>query len=365
MKKGVKLINLIFAFFMFLFCFILNPIGLVNADEVFTVYVNGKKYCLYSPEIGYGLNGVYINDLNGFCERIYQDTLIPAKNASLNFLALPEKPFSFQSEKWGKHLPISSIKTQISRAILMGKTKVYLSTQPLKPEISVGVLRSQTELRATFSTYYGASSENRKHNVELCAKSINASIIKQGEIFSFNQKTGERSEENGYKSAKVILDGEFVEGVGGGVCQVSSTLYNAVLKAGLEVTEWHRHSLPVSYVEPSFDAMVSSYSDLKIKNVTNSAVYVTAHGNGEMLTVKVYGLKNDCDYMLKSCVTEIIQAKTLQVKNSEGLTLTEKPAKNGYKSEGYLCVYKNGKLLFNRKLREDLYNAVNGVEIIE
>ena len=108
--------------------------------------------------------------------------------------------------------------------------------------------------------------------------------------FSFNYTIGERTERRGYKKAKIIVGGEFVDGVGGGVCQVSTTLYNAVLLAGLKVVECHPHSLPVSYVEPSFDAMVNSgWADLKFINDTHNPVIIRARADGAKLTIQIFG----------------------------------------------------------------------------
>lgn len=95
------------------------------------------------------------------------------------------------------------------------------------------------------------------HNIALAAEKINGCILADGEEFSFNGRVGARTESNGFLSAPIILEGDFVEGVGGGVCQASTTVYNAALLAGMEITEQHPHSLRVGYVEPSFDAMVS------------------------------------------------------------------------------------------------------------
>ncbi len=364
MKKRFKIINLIVVALIFFSMFFSMGQKSVNAMGEFTVWVDNEKYYVFPPEINYGLNGVYINDINGLCERIYLDNLIKPVNATAEFIATEKTPFVYCAERWGRCVPKQKIYIAIKRALLTGKNQVKLKSEPLKPENSLSKVYSQTKLRATFSTYYGASSEGRKHNVELCAKSINGSMILPKQTFSFNGQTGERTQENGYQNAKVILDGEFTDGIGGGVCQVSTTLYNTALKAGLEVSEWHRHSLPVGYVQPSFDAMVSGQSDLKIKNNTESAVYISAFANGETLTVKIYGLKNEYEYQLKSYITEIIQAKTQEIKAESATEIVEKTARNGYKSEGYLCVYKNGKLLYNRKLREDVYNPINGVVLV-
>ena len=130
-------------------------------------------------------------------------------------------------------------------------------------------------LRATFSTDYSKSSAERKHNVGLAAKSLDNVFVDAGGEFSFNKTVGERTYKRGYKSAKIIVNGEFTEGVGGGVCQVSTTLYNAALLAGLEISEVNQHSVAVSYVAPSFDAMVNSGSaDLRFINRTHNPVII-------------------------------------------------------------------------------------------
>ena len=124
-------------------------------------------------------------------------------------------------------------------------------------------------LRSSFFTTFYSSKEERVNNIEIASKSIDGIMIESGGEFSFNKVVGERSEKRGYKKAVAIIKGEFTESVGGGVCQVSSTLYNAVILADLKIVEYHPHSLPVSYVAPSFDAMVSwGYADLRFENNT-------------------------------------------------------------------------------------------------
>ena len=120
---------------------------------------------------------------------------------------------------------------------------------------------------AEFVTDFSKSSEARKNNIVVASAAINGKFIKSGAEFSFNETTGARTIEKGYQIAKIIENGNYTEGVGGGVCQVSTTLYNACLLSGLSVSEVHNHSLLSGYVDPAFDAMVSmGKSDLKIKN---------------------------------------------------------------------------------------------------
>ena len=130
--------------------------------------------------------------------------------------------------------------------LFVGKAMPFYDLQPKK-----------IVLRAEFSTNYSSSTDARKFNVALASKTLDNTLVDINGEFSFNYTVGERTERRGYKKAKIIVGGEFVDGVGGGVCQVSTTLYNAVLLAGLKIIECHPHSLPVSYVAPSFDAMVN------------------------------------------------------------------------------------------------------------
>ncbi len=197
------------------------------------------------------------------------------------------------------------------------------------------------------------------------AKAINGTILDAGEEFSFNDTVGKRSEQRGYKNAKIISDGNFVEGVGGGVCQVSTTLYNAALLSGLTVTEYHPHTLAVSYVKSSFDAMVSYGScDLKFKNTTDSPVYIRAACNSGELTVTVYGKKLDCVYERESVVDQTIKPKilkTLDQSLSEGEYVVVTHPKDGVKSCGYLIKKQNGKVVWRKLIRKDSYKAVDGV----
>ena len=232
----------------------------------------------------------------------------------------------------------------------------------------------QIVLRAKFSTDYSKSSEERKSNVALAARSLNNVFVDVGAEFSFNRTVGERTVKRGYKPAKIIVNGEFVDGIGGGVCQVSTTLYNAVLLAGLNVIEYHPHSLPVGYVAPSFDAMVNSgWADLKFINGTHNPIILKTFADGQSLRVEVYGEKLTETYERKSMITESIPSpedKIIYDDNGEypDLLAGEKRflryGKAGYKSEGYLVVSKNGKVIRSQKIRSDKYNATRGLVVI-
>lgn len=233
-----------------------------------------------------------------------------------------------------------------------------------------GLKPQEMTLRSTFYTTYSNSTKERKSNIQLASKYLNNTFVDVGGEFSFNKTVGERSQKRGFKMAKIIVNGEFVEGVGGGVCQVSSTLYNAILLAGLKVTEFHPHSLPVSYVAPSFDAMVNSGSaDLRFINDTDNPIIINSYADEDRVTIEIYGQKLDKSYKRVSLIKEMIPApenkEVFDEKGEypdlfEGQFKIVKYGKEGYKSEGYLIV-SDGENTYTKKIRSDKYNAVAGL----
>ena len=229
-------------------------------------------------------------------------------------------------------------------------------------------------VRAEFFTSYQNSTKERKHNIALATASINNTFVDVGGEFSFNNTVGKRTEKRGYKSAKIIFNGEFIEGVGGGVCQVSTTLYNAVILAGLKVTEYHPHSLKVSYVLPSFDAMVNSNTaDLRFVNTTNNPIIINATADGEKLLIKIIGEKSDYTIERVSVEKEEIpfpEPKIIVDDIGEYPELFEGERKyivypkNGLKSAGYLIKRRNDKVIEKIKIREDKYGAIRGVIVV-
>ena len=195
-------------------------------------------------------------------------------------------------------------------------------------------------LLSTFTTYFDGTNEARSHNIRLASSLINKTVLQNGDIFSFNNTVGQRTAERGFRTAKIIENGEFVEGVGGGVCQVSTTLYNAVVLAGCKIREYHPHSLAVNYVPPSRDAMVSgTFFDLKFENTTGSTIYITSVAGENYITFKVYGRDFGKRYTLRSCVTGTIQASEEFTDDASLVRV----GRDGTISEGYLIITENGK----------------------
>lgn len=213
---------------------------------------------------------------------------------------------------------------------------------------------------SAYTTYFNQNDGGRCENIAIAASLIDGITIQPYGEFSFNGTVGRRTAEAGFQQAKIILNGEYVLGVGGGVCQVSTTLYNAALKSGLTATEFHPHSLLVGYVPPSRDAMVSSQSDLKLFNPRAHAVYLSAKVENGAVKITFYG-KNDGDRyeIISKTLSQIPPPKPIVKDGAEDGVLREE--KCGTKSESYLERYRGNQLLERKKLREDVYSPIQGI----
>lgn len=142
---------------------------------------------------------------------------------------------------------------------------------------------------SSYVTYFNIKNEERSQNIALAAEALDSHVVFPGEVFSFNDTVGERTAEKGYLPAPVIVKGELYEGVGGGICQVSSTLFNAVDIAGVEILQRYSHSRRVSYVPPGRDAAVSWYGpDFTFRNIHNQPVLIRAAVTGNSLLIRIY-----------------------------------------------------------------------------
>ena len=344
----------------------INAYPLLGTNFVLKIKAMGKTYEFCYPEIDEYQGLLYLKNLEEVVDGIYYDTLQKPLDAKAIVEPESENPFKFSKEVNGKCIDKEDLTLKIQNALIKREPLIKAKEKSLKADITVEKLKKSTYRLAFFSTAYPYSSEERKENISLCSKLIGGVTLMPYETFSFNSIVGERTEERGFKSAKVNEKGKFVDGIGGGVCQVSSTLYNAVLLAGLKVVERHSHSMLVSYVEPSFDAMVSyGYADLKFVNTTGAIVFLTAHTKNDQIFISVYGVKSDINYKRVSVVKEIIESgESERIKSDEVAVGEEKflvYPKDGAVSEGYLETYKNGVLISTSKLSTDKYSALNGV----
>lgn len=169
-----------------------------------------------------------------------------------------------------------------------GSKKLEVPIRNIFPKVDSEMISDiRTDMIAHYVTYYNSSNKERSHNITLATVAINNFVVFPGETFSFNKVVGKRTPEKGYLSAPVIVKGELTEGIGGGICQVSSTLYNAVDQSGLQIVERYSHSKRVPYVPEGRDATVSWYGpDFAFRNLYNQPILIRAYANdGKMLVM--------------------------------------------------------------------------------
>lgn len=190
---------------------------------------------------------------------------------------------------------------------------------------------------ATYSTSYGGSTENRKANIAKAASNISGTVVQPGAVFSFNDTVGPRSRANGFYTAKEYINGESVDGIGGGTCQVSSTLYSAVLYADMGIVERLNHMMSVGYIPLGQDATVSDGGvDFKFKNSSDYPVKIVANTNGSTITITILG-------------TSWEPARKVEIRNSSS-TAGENTV---VRSTRY--VYAGGKLINTESLNSSTY----------
>lgn len=247
------------------------------------------------------------SDIN--INNIYNDIYKEAKDAYFT-----QNPFTIYPQVDGVDFEIS---IDEAKAMLEQEQDTY--TIPLKitkPSITTNDIGEEAfpNLLATFSTTYSTKNSNRSTNISLASKKINGVVLMPGEVFSYNSTVGKRTAAAGFKEAAVYSGGEVTTGIGGGICQVSSTLYNSVLLANLEIVERFNHGFNPGYVKAGTDATVSwGGPDFKFKNNRNYPIKIVCNGSGGTITTKIYGLKeeNEFEVEIQAYITSYIPYSTI------------------------------------------------------
>ena len=221
-----------------------------------------------------------------------------------------------------------------------------------------------------FSTSFKGSTKERIENIRLSSKSLSKDIIMPGETVSFNNTTGPRSKAAGYKEANVIFKGEFVPDTGGGVCQTSTTLYNALLRADLTILERSHHSIPIKYVPLGQDAAVAyGVLDLKFRNDFDFPIYIDSKIIGDRIHIYIYGDKNVKNYNVSldsEIIEEILPEEEIVVDKSlkPGTKEVFQEGRTGYKVNTYKSIIKNGKVVNRTLITKDFYKPRKHIYII-
>ena len=278
-----------------------------------------------------------------------------------------KEPFKVHAEVVGVDFDVQNAKSLISEHPDDSEYVINLSF--IEPEIKIENLDIDIfpDLLATFSTRYDASNTSRSTNLQLAADKINGTILAPGSEFSYNKVVGERSIAAGYKEAKVYSNGQVVDGIGGGICQISSTLYNAVVFANLNVTERYNHQFVTSYVSPGRDAtVVYGVKDLKFVNNRTYPVKILITLNSGIAKVDLYGIKEDTEYDISFDIETLsdIKYNTLYERDSslsDGEEVVKQAGAFGAVVNSYKVLKKSGVVISKELLSKDSYNALNRI----
>lgn len=361
---------------------LISPTDHLVAQEIFDRFINAplssKLAVVHSKVRG----GADYKSAMLFCFPLLERTIEHIKSeincsptdSTIRFDPSKKPMFSISRDRAGVEVIEDRLYMDTYLALSASSTAtVKIPVRSLTAAVSVSDNVRLTNLRASFSTDCANSTYERKHNISLALSKLSGTVLSMGETLSFNQKVGRRTSQNGFKEAKIIVGGKYVAGLGGGVCQASTTLYNAALRSDLTIVEVNRHTLASSYVQPSFDAMVNSgSSDLVIRNDGDTPVFICAYCDGQRAHVRIYGVPLNYKIKCESEVTftgetpgydrEIDYEHKYFDDELPGATKILSYSHPEIHSNGYLLYYDfSGKLIERKLIRSDKYSSVRGV----
>ena len=297
-------------------------------------------------------------DIDKIHSEIYQE----AKDAYYT-----KEPFTVYPEVEGIDFDVEKAKEIIAAEV---KDEYVIELIITKPAITIEAIGTEAfpDRLSTFSTRYDASDKDRTTNLIIACQKLNGKVIMPGETFSYNATLGPRTYAAGYKNGKVYENGQVVDGIGGGICQISSTLYNAALMSDMEIVERRNHQFVTSYVSEGRDAtVVYGITDFKFKNTRTYPIRLVASAKGGVATVSVFGIKEadrEYTYSFRTDKISTIPYTTKYVEDSSLATgqevVTQKGA-NGLVCKTYMTKMLNGKVVSTTLLSTDTYSAMQRI----
>lgn len=290
-------------------------------------------------------------------DKIHEEVYTEAKDAYYT-----KNPFTIYPEVEGIDFDVEA-----ARKLLEEEKEEYVIKLTItKPKITIDKIGSEAfpDQLGTFTTRYDVSDRDRSTNLVIACQKINGKVVLAGETFSYNKALGPRTAAAGYRNGKIYSGGEVVDGIGGGICQISSTLYNTVLMSNLEIVERRNHQFVTSYVPAGRDAtVVYGMTDFKFKNTRKYPVRIVATAKNGIATVTMYGIKEENEYTF-TFSTKTVASIPFTTKYEEDASLpagTEKVKQkgaNGLKTETYMTKLLNGKPVSTTLLSRDTYDAM-------
>ncbi|MGL4799511.1 MAG: VanW family protein [Cellulosilyticaceae bacterium] len=279
------------------------------------------------------------------------------------------KSFTFTSEASGHKLDTEALKLQMMEGLKTNASfEVTVPLLEVAPTYTVSYLKELQTPLASFSTRYNNADTLRNENIRLASLKINT-LLMPNEKFKFSEQLEPIDVASGYQYAKVIANGSFEEGLGGGICQVSSTLYNAIIQTDLDIYMRRNHSLPVSYTPLGLDATYATNSvDFQFINNSGHPLYVESYTENNQVFVTLYGhqsFKPDYTTKFESIIEEEIQPGAPRYEDDPTLPVGKEVQKAypkpGYKVTVYKYYYKNGELIKKEKLNTSKYKPQVGI----
>ena len=325
--------------------------------------INGKKEISIDADIIYDEEA-----LINFEDRVVQEVSIEGKNASIS---IDSGNISVIPEESGKSIDKEELHNKLIENINGDpnhEVEITLELKEQDAKIKAEDLNKITGKISSYSSNYSNTGDGRVKNMEIAAGVINGTIVMPGEEFSYNALIGDTTPEKGYEKANTYVGNEIVPDYGGGICQVSTTLYRAVMSANIRSTERMNHSLTVSYSEPGLDATVANpYVDYKFVNTYDFPIYIQGYVSGGVVSFSIYGNVEAMGNKTYNLVNEVHEKYNPEVKYEDDPTMEEGTEKvvsygmPGYKASSYLVTYENGVEVDREFIATDVYLTTNTV----
>ena len=278
-----------------------------------------------------------------------------------------KEPFTVYPEIEGIDFDVEKAKEMIASEV---KDEYVIELIITKPKVTLEDIGTEAfpDRLSTFSTKYNASDKGRTTNLVIACRKLNGKVIMPGETFSYNETLGPRTYAAGYRNGKIYENGQVVDGLGGGICQISSTLYNAALMSDMEIVERRNHQFVTSYVDKGRDAtVVYGATDFRFKNTRTYPIRLVASATGGVATVSVYGIKEadrEYTYSFRTDVISTIPYTTKYVEDSSvaaGKEVVTQKGTNGLVCKTYMTKMLNGKVVSTKLLSTDTYSAMQRI----
>ena len=276
-------------------------------------------------------------------------------------------PFTVYPEVEGIDFDVEKAKEMIAAEV---KDEYVIELIITKPKVTLEDIGTEAfpDRLSSFSTRYNAADKDRTTNLVIACQKLNGKVLMPGETFSYNETLGPRTYAAGYRNGKIYENGQVVDGLGGGICQISSTLYNAALMSDMEIVERRNHQFVTSYVNAGRDAtVVYGLTDFRFKNTRTYPVRLVASAKGGVATVSIYGIKEpdrEYTYSFKTETVSTIPYTTKYVEDSslaEGKEVVTQSGTNGLVSKTYMTKMLNGKVISTKLLSTDTYSAMQRI----